>query len=88
MMIMSCWQNRLPLMSTDSKHCMEKIETVLSILNKKLTLTMSTDYDAPMTLQSMTWKVITTDHMVRVLNSSPACEAAYEAAIAGGPERW
>ena len=35
----------------------EKIETVpIYTRNKNLTLTMSTDYDAPMTLQSMTWE--------------------------------
>ena len=35
----------------------EKIETVpVYTRNKNLTLTMSTDYDAPLTLQSMTWE--------------------------------
>jgi hypothetical protein len=35
----------------------EKIETIpIYTRNKNLTLTMSTDYDAPMTLRSMTWE--------------------------------
>ena len=35
----------------------EKIETVpVYTRNKNLTVSMSTDYDAPLTLQSMTWE--------------------------------
>ena len=35
----------------------ERIETVpVYTRNKNLTLTLSTDYDAPLTLQSMTWE--------------------------------
>ena len=64
-------------------HSMKTIETVpVYTRNNNLTLTMSTDYNAPLTLRSMTWEGDITDHTINVSNYIHPCtlEAAYHVA--------